>query len=61
MRTKKSGHQGVFAAEAGADQYQQCKCCGYILYLEGTIVGHVPYNLAGSISHFLRREVGRSR
>ena len=27
------------------------------IYLEGTIVGHVPYNLAGSMSHFLRREV----
>ena len=30
------------------------------LYIEGTIVGHVPYNLAGSISHFLRREVNKA-
>ena len=30
------------------------------IYLEGTIVGHVPYNLAGSMSHFLRREVNKA-
>ena len=30
------------------------------LYIEGTIVGHVSYNLAGSISHFLRHEVNKA-
>ena len=30
------------------------------IYLEGSIIGHVPYNLAGSMSHFLRHEVNKA-
>jgi len=30
------------------------------IYKEATVVGHVPYNLATCLSHFLRREVNKA-
>ena len=30
------------------------------IYKEDSIVGHVPYNLAPSLSHFLKREVNKA-
>ena len=30
------------------------------VYFENSVVGHVPYNLSASLSHFLSREINKA-